>query len=669
MVSLVIVESPGKIKTIGDILTRLFGKGRYRVLASYGHIRDLPDETLGIDIAAGFRPQYVISDAKKAVVKRLRAAVKEADMLYLASDPDREGESIAWHLVQTLKPTCPVKRVAFNAITESAIQAGFAAARPIDRALVAAQESRRILDRLVGYKISPLLWDRLPQSQGLSAGRVQSVALRLVVEREHQINGFQPRAYWSIRGRFAAAYGSFEAKLSTWRGQPWNADLLPTQASAEAVRRALTGAAFTIAKLEQCPTPKRPAAPFTTSTLQQAAWSHLSLSPEQTMEAAQKLYEAGSISYMRTDSVAISPEALNAVATEIATRFGDRYLADPARIFKAKDGAQEAHECIRPNHVEQDRLVLSDGLNESAVALYTLIWQRFVACQMAEALYSQTVVYIAGGDALFRVSGRGLTFDGFLRVYGYGDDVAPVVNGSDEPPLEASRLPLLMEGESVQAVEISTHQQSTQAPLRFSEAGLVKELEGRGIGRPSTFANTVAVLKTRGTATIVKKTLVPTETGMRLLDVLVKHFSTVFDVDFTARMEASLDEIAAGSQTAPVFLSVFWRELKPLLEALGTPAIKPPTPQSNPACPRCHGSLMIRTKKDGSQFLGCTAFPQCRYSRGVDEVTTQDAHEICPQCGKRLVTRNGRKGTFVGCSGFPSCKFTRSCDDLNPKPL
>jgi DNA topoisomerase I len=657
MVRLVIVESPGKMKTVSDILARLFGKGRYRVLASYGHIRDLPDDALGVDVAAGFRPRYVISPEKRAVLKRLQAAVKEADTLYLASDPDREGESIAWHLVQTLKPSCPVKRVTFNAITEEAIKEGFEKTRPIDTSLVAAQETRRILDRLVGYKISPLLWDNLPNSKGLSAGRAQSAALRLVVERQQAIDAFQPKSCWAIVGHFAAAYGSFEAKLYQWKGQDCNSDQLLTQEGADSIMKAIDGVGFKISKLEQYSIPKHPPAPFTTATLLQAAATHLSLSPDQTMEAAQKLYEAGHITYIRTDSPAIAPEALRAARQDIESRYGDQYLAAKPRLFKSKDSLEEAHECIRPTHIERDSLPISDAINETATTLYSLIWQRFMACQMADAIYNQTIVQVSGGDAAFQGISREMIFDGFWRVYRYGDDVEAAVSSSHDP---AMRLPLLIEAETVQADQISSQHHMTEPPRAFSEAGLIKELEARRVGRPSTFASTITALKMHGYVSLIGKRLSPTETGVRLLDFLVKHFPKIFEVEFTARMETALDEIAISRQTAPLFLEDFWREFEPLLATIGKPAVKASVQRTEIMCPRCGSELIVRTKKDRGQFLGCSAFPRCRYSRGVDAAMSESKPEKCPQCGKPLVTRSSKKGAFVGCSDFPACRFTRS---------
>ena len=662
MVNLVIVESPGKMKTVGDILVRLFGKGRYRFLASYGHIRDLPDDALGIDIQAGFRPHYVISPAKRAVLKRLQAAVKDAEVLYLATDPDREGEAIAWHLIQTLKPACPVKRVTFNAITEAAIRAGVATARMIDMALVAAQESRRILDRLVGYKIAPLLWDSLPDTKGLSAGRVQSVALRLVVERQQHINSFEPQANGSIVGRFAAAYGSFEARLSEWQGQSCIANLLPTQAAAEAAVRSLAGVAFKITKLEQYPVPRHPPAPFTTSTLLQAAATFLSLAPDQTMEAAQKLYEAGHITYLRTDSQAVAPEALSAVRQDIMARYGDPYLATYPDRVKSKEGTQDAHECIRPTHIKTDKLSVSQRCDAAAIALYTLIWQRFVASQMAEALYRQTVVEVSGADARFQTTDHALIFDGFLSVYDEDEDVEAAASLSEHDTAEISRLPVLIEGEAVQTLEMVSQPSLTQPPSAFSEAGLIKEMEICALGRPSTFASTITSLKTRGYVTVINKNLVATETGLQLLGFLVKHFSTIFDVGFTAQMEAHLDDIAAGSQQARVFLGGFWRAFEPHLMSIGKPAAKSSLHPLEMTCPQCAGRLVKRTSKDGSQFLGCSSFPKCRYSRSLQAAPTriETAVEHCPKCGNPLMTRNGRKGAFIGCSGFPTCQFTRS---------
>ena len=382
------------------------------------------------------------------------------------------------------------------------------------------------------------------------------------------------------------------------------------------------------------------------------------------MEATQKLYEAGHITYLRTDSEAAAPEALRAVRQDITSRYGDPYLAANPDRFKAKEGTQDAHECIRPTHIETDSLSVSERFDATAVALYRLIWQRFIACQMADALYRQTLVEVSGADYLFQTADRALIFDGFLSVYNYGEDVEPACTPSDQDAAEISRLPVLIEGEAVQTLEIMSQQSLTEPPCAFSEAGLIKELEARGVGRPSTFASTVTGLRTRDYITVINKNLVPTDTGVKLLDFLIKHFPTIFDVEFTAQMEASLDEIAAGSQQARDFLGAFWHELAPLLEAVGKASSKPPLPQSSLMCPQCQATLVIRTKKDGSQFLGCSTFPRCRYSRSIQTSPpmVETEIELCPKCGRPLLSKQGRNGAFIGCSGFPGCKFTRSAE-------
>jgi DNA topoisomerase I len=621
MKRVIICESPSKRKTLSKLVQQIFPGDQIQVVASFGHIRDLPRKKLGIDVDAGFRPQYEISAEKKKIVATIRKAVSDADVVYLAADPDREGEAIAWHVVQVVKPKCQVQRVTFNAITESAVRAGFDNLGEVDINLVRAQEARRIVDRLVGYKVSPVLWDNI-DGKGLSAGRVQSVALRLVVERQQSIEDFTIREYYSIWGRFCAAGGEFDAKLVEWQGQKWNNAMFPNADSAQSVVDIYTSETFSLANLEQKPKHKRSPAPFTTSTLQQAASTHLGLSPEETMILAQILYEEGAVTYTRTDSVAVSPEGAEAAKTMIVDTFGDEYLPEKPRKFRSKGGSQEAHECVRPTNCAvrniAEQIVKRDDA-EKLVKLYALIWLRFIASQMADARYSETVATVSGGGeafgmAVFQAKERVLEFDGFIKVYTYGDDADD--DKTDDDETVQSDLPPLIPGELLETRRIETRQNFTKPPARFSEASLVKTLESNGVGRPSTFAATLTTIKARGYVKIAKKKMMATDIGCTVNDFLIQHFPVLFEPNFTARMEDELDKIAAGQQSPGTFLAAFWSVMVPLLATVGK----------------------IKSPKKSVEETG----------------------ETCPKCNKPLVLRQGRNGAFVGCSGFPECRYTKN---------
>jgi DNA topoisomerase I len=620
MKRVIICESPSKKKTLSKIVQQIFPGDKIQVVASFGHIRDLPRKKLGVDVDAGFRPQYEIPAEKKKVVATIRKAVSDADVVYLAADPDREGEAIAWHVVQVVKPKCQVQRVTFNAITESAVQAGFDAAGEIDMHLVRAQEARRIVDRLVGYKVSPVLWDNI-DGKGLSAGRVQSVALRLVVERQRAIDDFTAREYYSIWGRFRAAGGEFDTKLIKYQDKKWDNTMFPDAESAQAIVDIYSSVPFELTDLEQKPRNKRPPSPFITSTLQQAASSHLGFSPMETMILAQMLYEGSAITYMRTDSVAVSPEGAAAAKSVIVHAFGDEYLPETPNKFRSKGGAQAAHECIRPTDCAVHDIVIQLGQHKGITKLaqlYVLIWQRFIASQMADAQYHETVATVSGGGeafgvAVFQAKGRVLEFDGFLKVYTYGEDAD---NDKDDDETVQSDLPPLIPGENLETEKLKAKQHFTKPPARFSEASLVKTLESNGVGRPSTFASTLATIKARGYVKIAKKKMLATEIGFTVNDFLVAHFPVLFEPNFTARMEDELDKIAAGEQSSGTFLAAFWSVMVPLLATISK----------------------TKTPKKSAEETG----------------------ESCPLCGKSLVLRKGRNVVFVGCSGFPECRYTKS---------
>jgi DNA topoisomerase I len=621
MKRVIICESPAKKKKLTTIARQIFPGDTIQVVASFGHIRDLPRKQLGVDVKNGFRPQYEISVEKKKAVSTIRKAVKDADVVYLAADPDREGEAIAWHVRQVVKPKCTVRRVTFNAFTPSAVKAGFDAAGEIDMRLVQAQEARRIVDRLVGYKVSPVLWDNI-DGKGLSAGRVQSVALRLVVERHRTIAGFTSRDYYSIWGQFSAQGGEFAAKLVEYQGRKWDNTMFPDAISAQAIVDAYADVPFTLTNLEQKPRHKRPPAPFTTSTLQQAASSHLGFAPDTTMKLAQALYENGMVTYMRTDSVAVSSEGADAARTVITDAFGDEYLPYQPRKYKAKSDAQEAHECIRPTDCPVRNIseqVVGHNDAEKLAKLYALIWLRFIASQMADARYHETIATVSGGGeafglAVFQAKGRVLEFDGFLKVYTYGDDTEDESSDGDDAQADGN-LPPLIPGETLETQNLETRKHVTKPPARFSEASLVKTLESNGVGRPSTFAATLATIKARGYVKIAKKKMVATDIGCAVNDFLVQHFPVLFEPNFTARMEAELDKIAAGQQSPGTFLTAFWSVLMPLLAtADGNKRQKPPPQEIGDTCPQCGNSLVIRNGKNGA-FVGCSGFPNCRYTK------------------------------------------------------
>ncbi|TVR18444.1 MAG: type I DNA topoisomerase [Anaerolineaceae bacterium] len=553
---LVIVESPAKAKKVAGFL----GAG-WKVEACRGHVRDLPETELGVSVDEGFRPQYVLLPRKGNLVKRLVKAIREADEVYLATDPDREGEAIAWHLLQlagNLKGK-PVYRAVFNAITESAIKAALAEPRQLDEALVSAQSARRIVDRLVGYLVSPVACKALDGR--LSAGRVQSVALRLVVEREREIERFRPETFFTLTARFAVEGCQFEAKLHRLK----NAGVrFITREQAARVAGLLSGATFRVSKSAQTLKLRNPLPPFTTSSLQQAASKGLGLSPEKTMGLAQTLYEQGLITYHRTDGVAVAPEAQTTAHEVILREYGQAYLPPTPATYKTKaQNAQEAHEAIRPTDVSKMPEETADG---DAAKLYALIWRCFIASQMTPARYTLTGALIHAGKSkdkpfplAFKAQGRELAFDGFLRVYEEPED--------DEGDMkDAGIVPALKEGQTLALVELPIDEARTRPPSRFSEAGLVGALEKHGVGRPSTYAGMVSVVKRKSYVALKQKRLAPTETGVKLCDFLTERFPQVFDIGYTARLEAALDQVAAGEMGQSELLDTFWRGFQPQLK-------------------------------------------------------------------------------------------------------
>ncbi len=665
---LVIVESPAKARTIGKYL----GRG-YTVKSSVGHIRDLLKSRLSVDIENNFTPEYRVPNERRETLKELKKAAEKAEEIYLATDPDREGEAIAWHVREAAgMDPARTKRVVFQEITKPAVQAAFKKPRGIDMDRVDAQQARRILDRLVGYKLSPLLWRKVRGR--LSAGRVQSVAVRLIVERERAIQSFVPEEYWSISAELSQATyaGSdprpfFTAKLHKISGED------PVLDSEEVVAphvAALEQAHWAVGEVRLGQRRRKPAAPFTTSTLQQEASRQLRFNTNKTMRIAQQLYEGidlgaegsvGLITYMRTDSVAVSAEAQADARNFIADAYGADYMPGEPRVHRTKSKlAQEAHEAVRPTSVMRTPKTIKQHLSRDQFRLYRLIWRRFVASQMSDAVYDTVSVDVYAGEArtavqerpyLFRATGSTLKFPGFLALY---EESRP----EDEPDDAEAQVPTdLTAGEELDLLQLLPQQHFTQPPPRFSEAMLVKELEENGIGRPSTYASIISTIQARGYVVVEDRRLAPTETGELVNDLLVQYFPNVMSVDFTARMEDELDEIAQGKPWVPVvehFFGDFSKNLKVAEEDMPKVSLERETEPVGRDCPTCGNPLLYRHGRYG-RFIGCSNFPACRYTEQIlDKLGI-----ACPQDGGDLVVKRTRRGkTFYGCANYPQCDWT-----------
>ncbi|HEV3475788.1 MAG TPA: type I DNA topoisomerase [Actinomycetota bacterium] len=682
--NLVIVESPTKAKT----LERYLGKD-FSVKASYGHVRDLPSSKIGVDIEKHFQPEYVVPDEKKKAVTALRSAHKRAEELWLATDFDREGEAIAYHLAEVLKVDPEqAKRVTFTEITKEAVQEAFRNPRGIDVRLVEAQQARRVLDRLVGYNLSPLLWKKV--RTGLSAGRVQSVALRLIVDREREIEAFKPREYWTVDTKLAPGgdesafvahldqVGDDRVKTPTERKK--GIILLEDQAREAAAN--LERASYQVAEIRKTERKRRPSPPFTTSTLQQESGRKLGFSARKTMRLAQQLYEGidlpgegqtGLITYMRTDSTTIAEQALKEITEVVKSQFGDRYsLAKPRRYKTKTRGAQEAHEAVRPTHAARIPDEISAHLNPDQAKLYRLIWQRAMASQMAEAIFDQVSVDIEATTEnapryVLRATGQTVKFDGFRRVYSEGRDDA-----ADEDA--ESRLPALEDNQALRFLGVLPEQHFTQPPPRYTEASLVKELESRGIGRPSTYAPTISNLLDRKYVRLEDRRLFPEDVGTVVVDLLIEWFADVMSYDFTARMEDELDDIAEGkirwAQVVDEFFGPFERDLEKATEQAERP--KEDTGETCPKCPEegrdPPGKLVIKLGRSG-RFIACDRWPDCNYSRdlsGQERPEPEPTGESCPRCAEEgrdppgnLIKRVGRYGPFTGCDRYPECKYVK----------
>ncbi len=649
--SLVIVESPAKAKTIAKIL----GKDFF-VKASAGHVRDLPKKGLGVDVKRNFQPQYEVLAEKAKVVNELREAALEAKDIYLAPDPDREGEAIAWHLANILEDVSkPLRRIEFNEITKDAILRAIQHPRDIDQPRVNAQQARRVLDRLVGYKISPLLWQKV--RRGLSAGRVQSVAVRLICDREDEIRKFQPKEYWTLTAELlkGAAKTAFPAELARWKAKKPD---IGSQAESDAIVAALSGAEYVVSKVATKEQKRQPSAPFITSTLQQEASRRYGFTVKRTMTLAQQLYEGielgsegpvGLITYMRTDSVRIADEAWEEASQYIAERYGKQYLPPSRRQYASKKGAQEAHEAIRPTSITRTPESVKSHLTPDQFKLYRVIWERFAASQMANATLAVTSVDITAGDGIFRASDTKVVFAGYQAVY------METPEDDEEAEKKPSKLPDLKEGDKLKLKALSPKQHFTQPPPRFTEATLVRTLEEKGIGRPSTYAPTIATVQDRGYVEKDGRALKPTELGMQVNEQLVQHFPDIVDVNFTADMEDKLDSVETGEREWQLIISNFY---EPFQQTLKTAAkeMKPVAIPSGENCENCGAEMLIKSGRFG-EFMACSKYPECKTTKPI----IKKVGVACktPGCTGDIIIKRTRTGkTFYGCSKYPECTFT-----------
>jgi DNA topoisomerase I len=657
---LIIVESPAKAKTIGKFLDH-----QYTIRASMGHVRDLPKKDLGVDVENGFKPKYEIdrSRNKAKIIKELRDCAEAAGAIYLASDHDREGEAIAWHLAEMLHKEIgkkPVYRIVFNEITRNAIREAMQHPGRIDLQKVDAQQTRRILDRIVGYKISPLLWKVL--AGNLSAGRVQSVALRLICEREQEITAFVPREYWTIDIKVRRDdLLPFGASLDTWAGAKPE---LATQAEALAIVEALNGANYLLAVLEPSSRTVQPPTPFITSTLQQDASRVLNMSPTRTMSIAQNLYEGvdlggetvGLISYMRTDSLRVSEEAIASCRTLISERFGKESLNPTERHYKNKSSAQDAHEAIRPTDCHRTPESVAKHLNPDQLRLYTLIWQRFVATQMAPVLLDTVNLKIEAVRAVFTSSGGRIVKQGFLQAY-------PHTKVSTGEEIDGR----YCQGDKLELVQLDKNQHFTKPPARFTEASLIKELESNGIGRPSTYASITQTILERTYVELKEKRFHPTTLGTSVNTFLVKQFERLFNVEFTADMENRLDEIEFGKQNWQGLLGEYYASILEQMKGVDVKETRQAFQETTDIlCEKCGHPMVVKWGKRG-QFLACSNYPECsnikrmeRSGEGKAKVAeTEEWHEPCPDCGGKLLIKSGRFGKFIACANYPKCKFAK----------
>ena len=648
--NLVIVESPSKAKTIGKYLGPDFV-----VKASMGHLRDLPKSTIGVDIANQFEPEYVPVENKEDLIDELRKAAQKAQTVYLATDPDREGEAISWHLKELLElPEEKTRRVTFNEITQRVVTESIANPRAIDYNLVDAQQARRVLDRIVGYQLSPLLWKKI--RRGLSAGRVQSVATRLVVDRENEIRAFQPKEYWSLEAQLQLLDkpGIFKAH---YHGDTKKREL-ENEAQVDAIIRDVTGQSFTVTDVKRADKKRSAAPPFTTSTLQQEASRKLNMTPKRTMSIAQQLYEGvdvagegtlGLITYMRTDSLRLSDDAMSAAANFICSRYGKPYYYGKHHVFKTKSGAQDAHEAIRPTHVELDPERIQSSLTRDQYRLYKLIWSRFLASQMANAVYDTVAIDTQCRGHVFRSTHQSVKFPGFLAVYEEGRD--------DEQEVATSSLPDLQVGDRAEAKQLDKQQHFTQPPARYTEATLVKAMEEKGVGRPSTYAATVSVIQDREYVTKTDKRLAPTALGEVVTGLMLERFQDIIDVEFTANMENRLDAVEAGEQPWKELMADFYQgfhqQMTDAEKALEGTRLKVPDEVTEEVCEECGRNMVVKIGRFG-KFLACPGFPECKNTKPIVEKMPGR----CPKCGSTILKRTSKRGyAYYACEKGAQCGF------------
>src|SRR3989339_292492 len=642
MKSLVIVESPTKAKTIQKFLGKDF-----IIKSSFGHVRDLPKRELGVDVEKDFEPKYVVPAKAKKVVAELKKDSAKADNTILATDEDREGEAIAWHLQEALKLKNP-QRIVFHEITKTAIEGALEKPRKIDMSLVNAQQARRVLDRIVGYKLSPFLWKKV--NKGLSAGRVQSVAVRFVVEREREIEKFAPVEYWSIEAFLAKKGKEFTAQLK---------QEIKNKTEANKILQDLNSADYVVESVEKKETKRHPAPPFTTSTLQQAASQRFGWPAKMTMSIAKRLYEEGNITYHRTDSLNLSEMSLAIAKTFIADKYGSNYWAGKTVKYVTKSkGAQEAHEAIRPAYADRTPESLT-GLDARQLKLYTLIWQRFIACQMASAVFNSVSADITAGEYTFRTTGQTLKFDGFLKVY--PTKFAAPQSGASLAPSgrEDTALPDLIKGDKLDFIKLNSEQHFTEPPARYNEASLIKTLEKFGIGRPSTYAPTLTTIQTRNyVEKNEQKRFKPTEMGTVVNDVLVKNFPKIVDIDFTAKMEKELDEVAEGKdswrKTCKDFYNPFAKNLAEKYKEVPKENF---TEKTDKICTKC-GSAIVEKMGRFGRFYACSKFPECKYTESIENKVAE-LNIKCPKCkeGDIVAKKTKRGKIFYGCNRFPKCDF------------
>lgn len=666
--NLLIVESPNKIKSVKKYLG-----GDFEVLASFGHVRDLIPKNGAVDPDNDFAMKYQIISKNSKHVDAIVAAAKEAEQIYLATDPDREGEAISWHIYEILKSKRGMKnignkiqRVVFHEVTPKGVQAALEHPRGLDEHLVDAQQARRALDYLVGFNLSPLLWKKI--RRGLSAGRVQSPALRLICERENEIRAFESQEYWSVHLDSHKGRTKFSAKLIQWQGNKLDQFSLPDEAAQTTILSALTEKTAIVVDVVKKKATRKPAAPYTTSTMQQDAVRKLGFTTDRTMRTAQQLFEGidvgqgavGLITYMRTDSVVLSEDALTEIRHYIDNKIGADFLPKSIRQFKTKSkNAQEAHEAIRPTSVYRSPESVKPFLSPDQFKLYQMIWQRTMASQMADAKFDATTVDIEVGEGIFRATGQVMVFSGFLSLYQEGQD-------EEDEDDNTKKLPNMAIGESLPVDKLYGEQHFTQPPPRFNEATLVKALEEFGIGRPSTYASIIKTLKDREYVTVEQRRFQPTDTGDIVNKFLTEHFQQYVDYDFTAKLENQLDEIASGKRAWIPVMDRFWKGFhKQIIEKEGIERAKITTEELDEACPKCGKQLQIKFGRRG-RFIACSGYPECDYTRNLNETAEEAAKAAeeptvvegrsCPKCGGQLVYKQGRYGKFIGCANYPKCK-------------